>query len=158
MRRWFTKLRAILGLGVVGGAAGLTIGGAWTVVDALLAPGTFVAWSDLPLWGLFGAVSGSGFAVLLTGFESRRTLPELPLWRAGVWGGSVSASIPLILGFAWSGSLSLVSVSELLPAAGVCAGLGAALGAGMVAVARRADSRELEERAEAAHHLESETD
>ena len=155
MTRWTRKLRGVMGLAAIGSVTGLALGGAWTVLDALRSPGGLVVWSDIPLWGLFGAVSGAGFAVALAGLESRRTVGEIPIWRAGLWSGLVSASIPLLLSAAWTGGFSTSGLSDVLPAVGVCAGLGGAFGAGLVAAARRQHGRELEDGSTARPRIEA---
>src|SRR5262245_13516644 len=94
MRGFFVRIRGVVGTAVVWGAV-------WT---ALAFP-TFalllrrverpLGFADLAVlakaWGLAGAGTGATFALLVVGFERRRTLAKFSTLRAATWGMLVGA-------------------------------------------------------------------
>ncbi len=137
MKKWGQRIRAAIGMGLIWGAAGFGVG-------ILLArvPGFS---SDLPFALLFaplGFVTGIVFSAILVGLEGRRGFEGASLWRFAGWGAAsgllltgifvVSAALR---GGDWWGEF-LVFGPPLALASAVCA-------AGSLAVARRAERREL---------------
>ena len=137
MQNWGRRIKAAIGMG-------LTWGAAWFVAGILLArvPGVF---SDLPFALIFaplGFVCGVAFSGIIVGLERRRTLERIPLSRFAGWG----AASGLVLSglFAAAAALRGDPVwGELLTFAPPLTLASAACAAGSLAIAKRADRREL---------------
>lgn len=140
MKEWGRRIRAALGMG-------LTWGVAWSGAGALLArvPGFY---SDLPFALLFaplGFVTGIMFSGILVVIERRRTFDRVSLPRFAAWGalsglllsGIFAVAAAVRGGTAW-GEFLLFG-PPLTMASAVCA-------AGSLAMARRAERRELRSR------------
>jgi len=137
MKEWGRRIRAAIGMG-------LTWGAAWFGAGILLArvPGFY---SDLPFALLFaplGFVTGIIFSGILVAVERRRRIDRVSLARFAGWGvvsglllsGIFVAAAALRGGSAWGEFL--VFGPSLATASAVCA-------AGSLAMARRAERREL---------------
>ena len=128
MRAFLRKCRGILGVAVTWGAM-------WAVVFALIA---FVIGLIDPdsvdpgesglriarIGAVFGAVSGISFGIILSVAERRKTLRELSLARVALWGAVATAVYPLLTPLP-NGNVIIMSP------------IGAALAAGLVAVAKK---------------------
>jgi hypothetical protein len=137
MKKWGRRIRAAIGMGLIWGAA-------WFGAGILLArvPGFY---SDLPFALLFaplGFVSGIIFSGVLVAIEGRRRFDRMSLPRFGGWGavsGLLLSGI-FVVGAALRGGdvwgEFLLFGPALATASAVCA-------AGSLAVARRAERREL---------------
>ena len=137
MKKWGRRIRAAIGMG-------LTWGAAWFGAGILLArvPGFY---SDLPFALLFaplGFVSGIVFSWVLVVIERRRRFDRVSLSRFAAWGavsGLLLSGI-FVVGAALRGASVwgefLVFGPPIAMASAVCA-------AGSLAVARRAERREL---------------
>ena len=137
MKKWWRRIRAAIGMG-------LTWGAAWFGAGILLArvPGLD---SDLPFALLFaplGFVTGIIFSAILVVIEGRRGLDRMSLSRFGGWGavsGLLLSGI-FVVAAALRGASGwgefLVFGPPLVMASAVCA-------AGSLALARRAERREL---------------
>lgn len=137
MERWARRIRAAIGMG-------LTWGAAWFGAGILLArvPGFH---SDVPFALLFaplGFVTGIIFSGILVAFEGRRGFDRISLPRFAGWGAvsglllSGLSAVGAALGGEALGGGVLVFGSVLALAGAVCA-------AGSLALARRAEWREL---------------
>jgi hypothetical protein len=137
MKKWWRRVRAAIGMGLIWGAV-------WFGAGAVLArvPGFF---SDLPFALLFaplGVITGVIFSVILVGIEARRGFESASLSRFAGWGAASGLLLSGIFvvgaalrgGDVW-GELLLFG-PPLTLASAVCA-------AGSLAVARRAERREL---------------
>jgi hypothetical protein len=137
MKQWGRRIRAAIGMG-------LTWGVAWSGAGALLArmPGFY---SDLPFALLFaplGFVTGIIFSGILVVIERRRRFDRVSLPRFAAWGalsgllmsGIFAVAAAFRGGTAW-GEFLLFG-PPLTMASAVCA-------AGSLAMARRAERREL---------------
>lgn len=144
MKRWLRKLRGILSIGAIWGTVGGAIGAVGGVLVSVF--GGFPLFSSLVEWclgaGGLGFLFGSGFAVVLTVLEGRRTLDELTPGRAALWGALAGAAVPFgsLLFYLGSGGtvpfrVALIAVSA---ASGIYGAVSAGLAAGTVALARRA--------------------
>ena len=137
MKMWWRRIRAAIGMG-------LTWGAAWFGAGVLLArvPGFY---SDLPFALLFaplGFVTGIIFSGILVGIEGRRGFERTSLWRFAGWGAASGLLLSgiFVVGAALRGGALwgefLVFGPPLAIASAVCA-------AGSLAVARRAERRDL---------------
>ena len=137
MKKWGRRIRGAIGMG-------LTWGAAWFGAGILLArvPGFY---SDVPFALLFaplGFVTGIVFSGILVAMEGRRSFDRMSLSRFAGWGavsglllsGIFVAAAALRGGTLWGEFL--VFGPPLTMASAVCA-------AGSLAVARRAERREL---------------
>jgi hypothetical protein len=147
MKTWGRRIRAAIGMGLIWGVA-------WSGAGALLArvPGFS---SDLPFALLFaplGFVTGIIFSGFLVGIEGRRGFARTSLPRFAAWG----ATSGLLLSGIFVGGAALrgaALLSEFLVFGPALAMAGAVCAAGSLALARRAERRELprpnDDRAEA---------
>ena len=137
MKTWGRRIRAAI-------AMGLTWAAAWFVAGVLLArvPGLF---SDVPFAILFaplGFVTGILFSGVLVAIEGRRGFERLSLPRFASWGAASGLLLSgiFVAGAALRGASAwgefLVFGPPLAIASAVCA-------AGSLAMARRAERREL---------------
>ena len=137
MKKWGRRIRAAIGMGLIWGAA-------WFGAGILLArvPGFY---SDLPFALLFaplGFVTGIIFSGILVVIEGRRRFDRMSLSRFATWGavsGLLLSGI-FVVGAALRGE-SLWG--ELLVFGPALAMSSAACAAGSLALARRAERREL---------------
>jgi hypothetical protein len=137
MTKWARRIRAAIGMGLIWGAA-------WFGAGILLArvPGVY---SDLPFALLFaplGFVTGIMFSGILVAIEGRRRFDRMSLSRFAGWGavsGLLLSGI-FVVGAALRGE-SLWG--EFLVFGPVLAASSAVCAAGSLALARRAESREL---------------
>ena len=137
MKKWWRRIRAAIGMGLIWGAA-------WSVAGALLArvPGFY---SDLPFALLFaplGFATGVLFSGILVGIEGRRGFDRTSLSRFAGWGAASGLLLSgiFVVGAALRGGNVwgefLLFGPPLAIASAVCA-------AGSLAVARRAERRKL---------------
>ncbi len=140
MKRWLKRIRGALGMGLAWAAV-------WTGVGAIVGVVAWVLGLD-PASGIaegaavgviMGFVAGAAFSTVLGITEGRRRFDEMSLPRFAAWGavGSFLLALPLLL---LSDPLALDWVFGI---SGVVALLGAGSAAGSLALARRADDREL---------------
>jgi hypothetical protein len=137
MKQWGRRIRAAIGMGLIWGAA-------WFGAGILLArvPGFY---SDLPFALLFaplGLVTGIIFSGILVVVERRRRFVRVSLSRFAGWGvvsglllSGIFVAAAALRGESWWREF-LVFGPSLAMASAVCA-------AGSLAVARRAERREL---------------
>ena len=155
MKRLAAKVRGLVGLGLVGGAAGFLLGGVWGVVSSALRSGIFLdlgylrfllemAWGNALGFAQIGAFTAAGFGVLIAVTDSRKSLADLPLWRMGLFGALAGAVFPPLL-VVWRIGLTayLETALSLLPVSIVIGLLGGLATAGMVAAAKSTDRQEL---------------
>ncbi len=137
MKRWLKRIRGAFGTALtwaiawsgVGATFGLTWGGnsgrgiAASIVDGFIG------------WAILGFVAGATFSVVLGSAEGRRRLDEMSLPRFAAWGALGGLLLGTVL-FAMygDGNWAMGLVGTLL---------GAGSAAGSLALARRADDREL---------------
>ena len=92
--------------------------------------------------GFFGFLTGSGFAAVLTALEGRRTIGELSVARAALWGGVAGAALPAValwIQSGWPGLIAIISDPQhsFLMASILSGIIPAALASGTVFLARR---------------------
>jgi hypothetical protein len=137
MKAWGRRIRAAIVMGLVWGAA-------WSGAGMLLArvPGFY---SDLPFALIFaplGVATGIIFSAILSGIEGTRGVERTSLLRFAVWGAAsgflltgIFVVAAALRGGSWWGELLLFGPPLTVA--------GAACAAGSLAVARRAERREL---------------
>ena len=128
----------MLGVSLTWGALWSAIGAGIGLVTGVVSGG---AWANpISVWavgmGLYGLVSGAGFATLLSLREGRKTIQDLSLRRAAVWGVLGAAAVPLLfLGAFEAGT----TVAEIVGAMIVTGVLGGTFAPASIAVAKRAE-------------------
>lgn len=156
--RWgglLRKARGILGLGAIGGVAGLVAGGVVGFIEAVLRVGFFL---DAEYWLLLlraavaagtyyaqpAAFAAVSFGVLLAAADRRRSLVELPMWRMALFGALGGAAFFPLIVVVRLGLTPFIDMSvSVLSTIGVFAGAGGLLAATLTAVAKKAHRDEL---------------
>ena len=148
MKKWLKRIRGALGMGLTWATAWFGVG--MIFLSALVVFGTPPAGIGLAavvansvLLAVAGFIGGATFSVVLGITEGRRRFDEMSLRRFAFWGavGGLLVSMPL----SWVGGATL---AEALGVGYVITLLGAGSAAGSLALARRADDRELLEHGE----------
>ena len=129
MRSVLRKMRGALGIAATWGAAWAIIGAGLSVITGMIDPPSIDA-GEGPfrigaLFGAIGAISGFAFGLVMSMTERRRSIGDLSIGRAALWGALGAAALPLLT--TMNNSLLII----------VCP-LGAAFAATSVALARRA--------------------
>lgn len=142
MKKFFQRLRGLLGVGVTWGALWSIIGAGVGVVHGLLQPDVWLWANPILDWamgmGMYGLVSGVAFGGLLTLREGRKTLMDLSLRRVALWGVIGAGIVPLAfgaLGMFEVGTTALDVVEAIL----LTGFLGGTFAPTSVAIARRAE-------------------
>jgi len=133
MKRWVRRIRGAIGMGVGWGIA-------WS------AAGSIPRWvfgfnTDVPfpiVFGVLGFLAGVIFSAVLVLAEGRRSFNQLSLPRFATWGAVGGVLLSAI--FARMASLSGADVLAIAPTFAVAC---AACACGSLALARRAERREL---------------
>jgi hypothetical protein len=134
MNRWIRRIRGALGLGLTWGLAWFGAG-----MALLLVIGPDAADVPFPLgFGLLGFLAGVTFSGVLGLVEGRRSFDQMSIPRFAGWGavgGVIFSGV-----FVTAAGLGGAALAVLAPVFGVSS---AACAAGSLALARRADDREL---------------
>jgi hypothetical protein len=150
MKKWFQRLRGAFGMGLtwaLGWApVGATVGAvlSFAVPGGPLGIGGVVALNALA-FAVLGFVGGTIFATVLGITEGRRRFDQLSLPRFAAWGALGGLLLGLLLavsavaGGFWEAYFGPQGVGILLAAIG----LGGSSAAGSLAIARRAEDKEL---------------
>ena len=151
MKKWLTRIRGAVGMGLtwaagwapIGAVLGLVVG----VVLGGVAPGVAVA-LNAGVFATLGFAGGAIFSTVLRITEGRHRFDELSLPRFAAWGavgGLLLGGLAITAGV-WGPGLTLLD--------GIIAGAATVLGAGSavgsLALARKADDQELLEAGERA--------
>jgi len=135
------KLRGLLSFGAMWGFTWGVIGAGIGAIIGVVNPGLGLS-TPVVEWaigmGLYGLVSGVGFAGLLSLREGRKRLRELSLWRVAIWGVLGAAAVPPIFGLLGTFPAGTTLI-DVLGAIGVTAALGGTFATTSVAMARRAE-------------------
>jgi hypothetical protein len=122
------RLRGALGIGLTWGVSWAALGALLGVIVGIVRPSEIDPGEGpatiARVLGLVGLISGVGFAALLSLAERRKSLGELSLVRAALWGFLGAAAIPALTGA--DATMGLISGS-----------LGALFATGSIATARR---------------------
>ena len=142
MKKWFQKLRGLLGVGLTWGTLWSGIGAGIGLVIGVVRPEAWEFANPIVEWaigmGLYGLVSGVGFGAILTLREGRKTIMDLSLRRVALWGVLGAAAVPLLFG-ALGTFAAGTTVVDVLEAILVTASLGGTFAPASVAIARRAE-------------------
>lgn len=132
MRKWLRRIRGAIGMGLIWA---LTWFGAGLIL--LLVVGVGAADVPFPLFfGLLGFLAGVTFSGILGIVEGRRRFDQMSLPRFAAWGGVGGFLLSIVLAVALGG--------DAFPVLGPIFALsGAGCAAGSLALARRAEAREL---------------
>ena len=141
MKKWLKRIRGALGMGLTWAAGWF---GVFVILGLVGGSGTLGLLDYVGLtvlFGIVGFVGGAAFSVVLGITEGRRRFDELSLRRFAFWGavGGLLVSMPL----SWVSWSSAFQSAEALGVGVVLTLLGAGSAAGSLALARRADDREL---------------
>lgn len=143
---WLKKARGLAGLTSLGGLVGALFGGLGTALTALVGGGGLSASMVLlgaGVWGGIAAVATAGVGLLLVAGGPRESLQELSASKAGLLGLIIGATAPLLLNLGIKVVLLglsptiTVSVAASMAVGGALCGT---LGAGLVAIGKKADS------------------
>jgi hypothetical protein len=132
MRKWLRRIRGAIGMG-------LTWAVAWFVAGLILLLVVGVGAADVPFplfFALLGFLAGVTFSGVLGIVEGRRRFDQLSLPRFAGWGGVGGLLLSVVFAAALGGDAFMV----LGP---IFALSGAGCAAGSLALARKADKREL---------------
>ncbi len=139
MKKWLKRIRGALGIGLTWAAAWGGVGLILALVVGAILGDLFVFLGASVVYAATGFIGGAIFSTVLGIAEGRRRFDEMSLWRfagGGAVGGLLLAmSLNLLTASAtpllWFGTSVFVAL------------LGAGSAAGSLALARRADDREL---------------
>ncbi len=132
MKKWLKRIRGAVGLGLAWAAAWFGVGALIGLVGGLGAVALAISWAQI------GFVGGIIFSTLLGISLGRRRFDEMSLPVFAGIGGAVGGIIAVVLGLNTVGPDTLT-----LFRTGAVFLLGAGSAAGSLALARRADDREL---------------
>ena len=138
MKKWLKRIRGAVGMGLAWAAVWTGVGAIVGVVAWVLGldPASGIA-EGAAVTGIMGFVAGATFSTVLGITEGRRRFDEMSLPRFAFWGavGGLLIGVLVVGGAVFApGPGSVVGLLTLL---------GAGSAAGSLALARRADDREL---------------
>ncbi len=143
MKKWLKRLRGAVGLGLTWAAAWFGMGAIFMSLIAVF--GTLDVGIGLPelvsisvAYAILGFVGGAAFSVVLRIAEGRRRFDEMSLPRFAAWGAGGGLLVSMLFL-----SFGVSSVLQGVLLAGLFTLMGAGSAAGSLALARRADDREL---------------
>ena len=142
MNKWLQRIRGAVGMGLtwavawsgVGGIYGLAMAFVFDVGDPVKLAATVALY-----FAAYGFVGGSAFSVVLGIAESRRRFDQMSLPRFAAWGAAGGLLLSAFL-MVTDGTLVWLADATTI---GVMTMIGAGSAAGSLALARRADDREL---------------
>ena len=134
MKKWLQRIRGALGMGLTWAVGWFGVG---AIVGLVGNYGLFGLAFSAAIFAVMGFVGGAAFSVVLGIAEGRRRFDQMSLWRFAAWG-------------AVGGLLLYVPMGEGALTVGIVTLLGAGSAAGSLALARRAEDRELLEAGEEA--------
>ena len=144
MKKWVQRVRGWASLTAIGGGLGAAFGGLWTAASLLLAglpiSGGVIA-MGAALYAGFGAVAVGGVGITLATLGAGKRLSELSAVKAGFVGLILGGAVPLIGLIGVGAGAPLAAYVSVALRFGL---LGGTLGAGLVAVAKRSEAKELE--------------
>ncbi len=141
MKKWLRRIRGAFGMGLAWAAVWAVVGALTGLVGGVLGISSAIAVLELAAaFEIMGFIGGAAFSVVLGIAEGRRRFDEMSLPRFAGWGavGGLLIMAPVL-----AVSASAVTLPFVLVAGVVGALMGACSAAGSLALARRADDREL---------------
>ena len=130
VRTFLRKCRGALGIALTWGAVWAAVFAAVALIIGVLDPDSIDPGEDPVrvglIGGFYGLVTGAAFSLLLSLAEGRKVIRNLSLGRAALWGAIAAAAFPLLT------AVNNSMVFILCP-------IGAALAAGSVAIAKKAE-------------------
>ena len=144
MKKWLKRIRGAIGMGVTWAAGWAPVGAVTGLIAGVVLGGVplgVIATNYAALFGVLGFVGGTIFSTVLRVTEGRHRFDQLSLPRFVAWGalgGLLLGVLAVTAGILGPGLTILDAVI-----AGVSTLLGAGSAAGSLALARRADDREL---------------
>jgi hypothetical protein len=140
MKKWLRRIRGVIG-------TAFTWAAVWGGVAFILSltgffgTGTFSIYVVFAtLWGKVGFVGGGIFSLVLGIAERRRTFDKMSLPRFGIWGGVGGFLLSLLWLY---GAGPAPTLAEIMSTGLLMGLMGAGSAAGSLALARRADDRQL---------------
>ncbi len=140
MKKWLKRIRGAVGMGLTWAVAWSGVG---AIIMLVLGGSGFGLAAEVALFAATGFVGGAIFSTVLGITEGRHRFDQMSLPRFGAW-GAVGGLLLSVLFFLLGGGVSLDSLGTY----SVVTLLGAGSAAGSLALARRADDRELLEHGE----------
>ena len=131
MTRWLKRIRSALVLGLIWGITWGVVGG--TIMETVVDPHGKIADIWPMIFAIPGFFGGIVFSVVLAIAENRRRFDELAIPRFGIWGAVAGA----LLG---GGAIAMGLGAPIIVPFTLC---GAISASGSLALARRADDRQL---------------
>jgi hypothetical protein len=136
------RFRGLLGIGVTWGTLWSAIGAAIGVVIGIVRPEAWDLANPVVEWtvgmGLYGLASGVGFGTILSLRERRRSVLDISLRRAALWGIAGAATAPVLFGALGTFEVGTTTM-EVVGAILVTGALGGAFAPVAIAIARRAE-------------------
>jgi hypothetical protein len=146
MKKWLKRIRGALGMGLIWatawfGASMIFLSGLLVFGTAPVGVGLATALANSALLALAGLIGGAAFSVVLGITEGRRRFDEMSLPRFAGWGAVGGLVLSVFLLTAGNGAGGSTVVGVIMTSVATLLGAGSA--AGSLAMARRADDREL---------------
>ena len=146
MKRWLKRIRGALGMGLTWAAAWFGVG--MIFLSGLLVFGTPPVGTGLAavvansvLLAVFGFIGGAIFSTVLGITEGRRRFDEMSLPRFAGWGAVGGLGLSVLMLTTGNGAGGSIVVGVIMTSVATLLGAGSA--AGSLALARKADDREL---------------
>ena len=155
MKKWLRRIRGAVGMGLTWAAAWFGFGAVMAVLPWVHPVGGLLSVLELVVgfgaqYAAMGFVGGAAFSVVLGMTESRRGFAQMSLPRFAAWGalgGLFMSVFKDTIGYFLAGLLGTIGVPGFtitsVISAGVVTLMAAGSAAGSLALARRADDREL---------------
>ena len=148
MKKWLRRIRGAVGMGLIWATAWFGAG-MIMLLGLLLVTGSTGADVPYPLgFGMFGFVAGVTFSGVLGIFEGRRRFDQMSLPRFAGWGAVGGLLLSAIFVLAVALVEDITFLNNLVVLGPIFAAAGASCAAGALALARRAEDRELLEAGE----------
>ncbi len=143
MKKWLKRIRGAVGMGLAWAVIWAGVGAIVGVVAAVLGYDAASGIAEGAAVGVIvGFVAGATFSTVLGITEGRRRFDEMSLWRFAFWGALGG------LLMSWSLTATGTVTAAGIVTYGIIPLLGAGSAAGSLALARRADDRDLLEAGE----------
>ncbi len=140
MNKWLKRIRGVLGTGLIWAAAWGGVGVTLGLLGFFLPSFIVGPVGGLVSFGVAGFIAGASFSTVLGITEGRRRFDEMSLPRFAFWGALGGL---LLSGFLTATATLSSETHMIVLAYGVFPLLAAGCAAGSLALARRADDREL---------------